>query len=72
MKEDRNDARPRLKVVNEALDELFEMMCRFNIEDRDRLKQLWDSILNKHDINYNDKNRWSDRTEYNPEAGWRS
>ena len=60
MKDRRDDARPRLKTVNEALNELFEVACRCNIEDRSVLKSQWEEIIDKHDINYNDLNRWSE------------
>lgn len=61
MKERRDDARPRLKIVNEAIQELWEYMKDYLEEQYiDDHKEYWDEILDKHDINYNDLNRWSE------------
>jgi hypothetical protein len=61
MTDRRDDARPRLEIVNKAIQEIVEKLwmhddckctkcfSKMGIED----------ILNKYDLNYNDTKRWS-------------
>lgn len=62
MKDRRDDARPRLKIVNDALNDLFELAknktTSFCLSDEEVFKDAWEAIIDKHDLNYNDLNRW--------------
>jgi hypothetical protein len=60
MKDRRDDARPRLKIVNDALEELFTHVYKHQVLDMSIVRAEWNEILNKHDINYNDLDRWSE------------
>ena len=52
----RNDARPLLKTVHEAIEELRALSLLSN--DIEEFNKEWNAILDKYDINYNDLKRW--------------
>jgi hypothetical protein len=62
MSEERDYARPRLVTVNLALNELLELALScvppYMEQTINDLNTSWENILNKYDLNYNDKKRW--------------
>lgn len=62
MSNERDHARPLLKTVDNALEELLTLVFAYINDPRNEYKHLkieWDEILDKYDINYNNKERWS-------------
>jgi len=56
----RDDARPKLKIVNDALAELYDLVMHDTEILSLGFKKKWNDILNLYDINYNDLNRWEE------------
>ncbi len=70
MSEERDYARPRLKTVHEAMEEIFNLFIEhsfcddnWNSQFKVKLRENIDEILDKHDINYNNKTRWNVKDE---------
>jgi hypothetical protein len=54
----RDDARPRLITVKQALDELYELVLQSTDIVKGDFHEQWKAIITKHDINYDDTKRW--------------
>jgi hypothetical protein len=54
-KESRDIARPKLKTVNDAIEELALLVNN----DTEDFHEKWKAILDKYDINYNNTERWN-------------
>jgi hypothetical protein len=54
-KESRDIARPKLKTVNDAIEELALLVNN----DTEDFREKWKAILDKYDINYNNTERWN-------------
>lgn len=54
----RDDARPRLKTVHQAIEELALLVNNETEILAIGFHEKWLSILNKYDINYEDTQRW--------------